>query len=147
MTKPTKWPVRPTKTDQPGHPPSLIRVFTVRMKKHWVLSYPISAQRRLWSVWVLAQADLSLLGAKVIFFGFAMCRLISHFELSQSRRREESRRSSHQQVHVEQGIPTCTVIILSFWTDILNWRAVWSGCTLFAILWNMILWYNHIVRI
>ena len=25
-------------SDQPGHPPSLIRVFTVRMKKHWVLS-------------------------------------------------------------------------------------------------------------
>ena len=34
-------------SDQPGHPPSLIRVFTVRMKKAWVLSYPLSAQRRL----------------------------------------------------------------------------------------------------
>ena len=28
---------------QPGHLPSLIRVFTVRMKKAWVLSYPLSA--------------------------------------------------------------------------------------------------------
>ena len=28
-------------SDQPGHPPSLIRVFAVRMKKHWVLSYPL----------------------------------------------------------------------------------------------------------
>ena len=27
-------------SDQPGHPPSLIRVFAVRMKKQWVLSYP-----------------------------------------------------------------------------------------------------------
>ena len=27
--------------------PSLIRVFAVRMKKAWVLSYPLSAQRRL----------------------------------------------------------------------------------------------------
>ena len=27
-------------SDQPGHPPSLIRVFAVRMKKNWVLSYP-----------------------------------------------------------------------------------------------------------
>ena len=43
-------------SDQPGHPPSLIRVFAVRMKKPWVLSYPLSAQRRLWSDW----ADLSL---------------------------------------------------------------------------------------
>ena len=34
-----------------NHPPSLIRVFTVRMKKAWVLSYPLSAQRRLWSDW------------------------------------------------------------------------------------------------
>ena len=31
-------------SDQPGHPPSLIRVFTVCMKKAWVLSYPLSAQ-------------------------------------------------------------------------------------------------------
>ena len=27
-------------SDQPGHPPSLIRAFTVRMKKPWVLSLP-----------------------------------------------------------------------------------------------------------
>ena len=31
-------------SDQPGHPPSLIRVFAVHMKKAWVLSYPLSAQ-------------------------------------------------------------------------------------------------------
>ena len=30
-------------SDQPGHPPSLIRVFAVRMKKAWILSYPLSA--------------------------------------------------------------------------------------------------------
>ena len=30
-------------SDQPGHPFSLIRVFTVRIKKHWILSYPLSA--------------------------------------------------------------------------------------------------------
>ena len=36
------------------------RVFEVRMKKHWVLSYPLSALRRLWSDWANAQADLSL---------------------------------------------------------------------------------------
>ena len=34
-------------SDQPGHPPSLIRVFAVCMKKPWVLSYPLSTQRRL----------------------------------------------------------------------------------------------------
>ena len=30
-------------SDQPGGPPSLIRVFAVRKKKAWVLSYPLSA--------------------------------------------------------------------------------------------------------
>ena len=34
-------------SDQPGHPPSLIRVFAVRLKKARSLSYPLSAQRRL----------------------------------------------------------------------------------------------------
>ena len=38
-------------SDQPWHPPSLIGVFAVRMKKVWVLSYPLSAQRRLRSAW------------------------------------------------------------------------------------------------
>ena len=62
-------------SDQPGHPPSLIRVFAVRMKKAWVLSYPLSAQRRLWSDWADAQADLSLRWAHTHFVGFVMLRL------------------------------------------------------------------------
>ena len=45
---------------QPWHSPSLIRAFAARMKKAWVLSYPLSAQRRLWSEWADAQTDLSL---------------------------------------------------------------------------------------
>ena len=45
---------------QPGHAPSLIRVFAISMKKHWVLSYPLSTLRRLWSDWANAQADPSL---------------------------------------------------------------------------------------
>ena len=48
-------------SDQTGHLPSLIRVFAVRMKKAWVLSYPLSAQRRLWSNW-----------ADTHFFGFVV---------------------------------------------------------------------------
>ena len=34
-------------SDQPEHPPSLIRVFAARTKKAWVLSYALSEQRRL----------------------------------------------------------------------------------------------------
>ena len=77
--KTNKVSVPPAKTDQPGHPPSLIRVFAVCMKKAWVLSYPLSAQRRLWSDWADAQADLSLRWAHAHFVGFVMSRLISMF--------------------------------------------------------------------
>ena len=46
-------------SDQPGHPPSLTRIFAVRVKKAWIVSYPF-AQRRLWSDWADVQADLIL---------------------------------------------------------------------------------------
>ena len=65
-------------SDQPGHPPSLIRVFAVHLKKPWVLSYPLSAQRRLWSDWADAQADLSLRWAHTHFVGFVMSWLNSY---------------------------------------------------------------------
>ena len=63
-------------SDQPGHPPSLIRVFAVRMKKDWVPSSPLSAQWRLWSDWVDAQADLSLRWTHSNSVGFVMRWLI-----------------------------------------------------------------------
>ena len=75
MTKPTK--CAPSEdSDQPRHPPSLIRVFAVSMKKHWALSYPLSAQQRLWSDRVEAQADLSFRWAHTHFVGFVMSWLI-----------------------------------------------------------------------
>ena len=45
-------------------------VFAVRMKKAWVLSYPVSAQQRHWSDWADAQADLSLRWAHRSFCWF-----------------------------------------------------------------------------
>ena len=63
-------------SDQPGHPPSLIRVFAVRMKKAWIPSDPLYAQRRLWSDWADAQADLSLRWAQSHLLGFVMRRFI-----------------------------------------------------------------------
>ena len=65
-------------SDQPEHPPSLIRVFSVRMKKPWVLSYPSSAQRRLWSDWADTQAELSLRWARMPFCWF--CHEAAHFK-------------------------------------------------------------------
>ena len=46
------------------------------MRNAWVLSYPLSAQRRLWSDWADAQADLSLRWANSHFVGFVVSRLI-----------------------------------------------------------------------
>ena len=34
-------------SDRPRHPPSLVRVFTVRMQKAWVFSYPLSTANNL----------------------------------------------------------------------------------------------------
>ena len=49
MTKPTKW-----------HPPNLIRVFAWRFIGSLGAKLSSSRQRRLWSDWADAQADLSL---------------------------------------------------------------------------------------
>ena len=66
-------------SDQPGHLPSLISILAVCMKKAWVLSYPLSAQWRLWSDWADAQADLSLRWVHSHFVGFVMSWLTSCF--------------------------------------------------------------------
>ena len=60
------------------HPPSLIRVFAVRMKKAWVLSYPLSAQLRLIRL-EDAQADLDLRLAHMPFCWFchAVARMLT----------------------------------------------------------------------
>ena len=67
-------------SDQCGHPPSLIRVFAIGMKNAWVLCYQLSAQRRLWSDWPNALADLSLRWAHMPFFMrwlifYSICRI------------------------------------------------------------------------
>ena len=70
VTKPTKWHVRPTKTPISLSIPPVWSVFTVRLKKARLLSYSLSAQRRLWSDWADAQADLSLRWAHMPFCWF-----------------------------------------------------------------------------
>ena len=57
-------------SDQHGDPPSLIRVFSVRMKKACVLSYQLSTQRMHLSDWADAQADLILRWAHMPFYWF-----------------------------------------------------------------------------
>ena len=58
-----------------------LRVFAVHMKKAWVLSYPLNAQRRLWSDWADAQANLSLHWAHSHFVLFVMRWLMYYSKL------------------------------------------------------------------
>ena len=60
-------------SDQPGHPPSMIRVFAVRMKKPRVLSYPFSAQRRLIRLGGCPGWSESWLGTYVMLFVLSCC--------------------------------------------------------------------------
>ena len=81
--KTNKVSVRPAKTQISLGIHPVWSVFAVCMKKAKVLSYPLSAQRRLWSDWVDAQADLSLCLAHTYFVGFVMSQLIFFFCLCQ----------------------------------------------------------------
>ena len=71
VAKPTKWHVRPAKIQiSLGIRPVWSESSLSAMKKAWVLSYPMSAQRRLWSDWADAQVDLSLRWAHMPFCCF-----------------------------------------------------------------------------
>ena len=63
-------------SDQPGHPPSLIRVLAVLMKKAWVISYPVSPSED--SEHTSAQSDQSLRWAHIHFVGFDMRHFICY---------------------------------------------------------------------
>ena len=61
-------------SDQPGHPPSLIRVFAVHMKKALVLSYPLSAQWRLIRLGGCSGWSESSLGGRTVTLLVLSCR-------------------------------------------------------------------------
>ena len=64
-------------SDQPGHLYSLIWVFTVRSMSSWGPNVSSCGQRRLWSDWADAQADLSLHCAQRSFCWF--CHEAAYF--------------------------------------------------------------------
>ena len=76
MTKPTKWHVRPAKTQiSLGIRPVWSESSLSAWRKLGSLA-TLSRQRRLWTDWVDAQADLSLRWAHSHFVGFVVRRLI-----------------------------------------------------------------------
>ena len=69
-------------SDQPGHPPSLIRAFAVCMKKPWVLSYPLSTQRRLIRLGGCPSWSESSQGAHLFCW---FCHEVAHVYISSSK--------------------------------------------------------------
>ena len=68
---------RHDKTNKMSVRPAKTRIsLGIGMKKAWVLRYPLSAQRRLWSDWADAQADLNLHWAHMPFCWF--CHTAAH---------------------------------------------------------------------
>ena len=80
--KTNKLSVRPAKTQISLGIRQVWSVFAICMKKAWVLSYQLGAQRRLWSDWGDAKADQSLRRAHSHIVGFVMSRLIFSFIFS-----------------------------------------------------------------
>ena len=76
MTKPTKWPVRPTNTQISLGICAVWSVFAVRMKKHGVLGYPLSAQGRMIRLGRCPGWFESSLGAPVILLVLSCSRSI-----------------------------------------------------------------------
>ena len=62
-------------SDQLGHQPSLIIVFAVPKRKAWTLSYPLSAQLRLWSDWWMLRLIWVFAGRTSHIVGFVVHRL------------------------------------------------------------------------
>ena len=141
--KTNKVSVRPAKSsedsDQPGHPSSLIRVFAARMKKAWTLSYPLSAQRRPWSDWADAQADLSLRWAHSHIFGFVTRRLIC-------RNRDEwlvcvlNSWSIHAILWADQRMFSYTLCLLSVFVWQMTCSLKRAKCTWCQVYW--LFWFS-----
>ena len=78
-TKPTKWPVCPAKTQISLGLRHVKSVMAVRSMGSWGPKVSWCGQRRLWSDWADAQADLSLPWAHMSFWWF--CHAAAHIWL------------------------------------------------------------------
>ena len=125
--KTNKMTVRPTKTDQPRHVPSLITVFTVCMKKAWVLSYPLSASEDSDQTGQMPGWSEFLLSAQ----SFCCCTCFSMGDLSvQVSIRFFVHPSVCPSVNIYPGClvsATLTVLYQSFWNFAGVFIMVW-GC-------------------
>ena len=134
--KTNKMTCAPSKdSDQPWHLPSLIRVFAVHLKKHWVISYPLSTQRMLWSEWVDAQADLSLRWTHRSFCWF--CHAAAHIE-KDGKSSQNYHQMSHLMTkptkwHAHSAKTQISLGICPVWSE--SSLSAWRSTGLLAIHW------------
>ena len=106
-------------SDQPGHLPSLVRVFAVCMKKAWILSYPLSRQWRHWSDLADAQAD-RLRWAHSHFVSFFMRQLIWYFRIrirGRGTKRKTETTEIESKYHGSAYCPLAGVLLMKSWVD------------------------------
>ena len=127
MIKSTKYHVRPAKTDQPGHLTSLIRVFAVRIKKAWVLSYPLSVQRRFWTDWADAQTDLSLRWAHMTFcwfcheaaqirwFVWMLCQTRENHKICKKKKTKQKKKKRPNVTRFIRRAPVVSYVVIDVW--------------------------------
>ena len=129
-TKPTKWHVGPAKIQISIGIHPVWSVFAVCLKKAWVLGYPLSAQRRLWSdghmprlIWVFAGCTAILLD---LSWGSSYqnweCTWWSNSSLA-------TRRFVCKAVWLLSGL--LRLLFLFFF--------LWANCKMWAILWENLL--------
>ena len=116
-------------SDQPGHPASLIRVFAVRMKKAWVLSYPLSAQRRFWSDWA---SDQSLRWAHMPFCWF--CHEVAQFTTTVSKHVRQ-RQKCHGKHYVYMYINTWRP---NYWYTQHQWKQLLKLIRVSGSIWLLL---------
>ena len=98
------------------------------MKKAWAFSYPLSAQRRLWSDWADAQADLSLRWAHSHFVCFVMRRLSKLFSSSYFSQCTETNKMVCAPVKTQISLGICPVWSVFVLHSVVNQGSKVASC-------------------
>ena len=122
MTKPTKWLCAQRRLIWP----SLIRIFAVRVRRAWVLSYPLSAQRRhdqTGLIWVFAGRTAILLvlswgGSYIVFSKSWTCYMNNWYKMKQEYHYPQQTKTLHLCLWTKQSELwnfSFTIFVLNDW--------------------------------
>ena len=137
MTKPTKWCAHRDDSDQHGHPPSLIRVYTGRCMHSSAPKFTSGQQLRLigLGIQVLAAHTVHLVGFNIIWL-FSRCNcVLGWWWQTGSATVSQEKVSIFHNISQKAWYMYCitnfskgTMIVLSFWTDRNGQLQAWRSC-------------------